>query len=71
MESFCLLKQIQNGQSPKVTKGDELKIVTKSGRTFKGILYDFKEGYLHTVQALGILVIFPLSSLASIHLTKI
>lgn len=69
METFCLLKQLREGKRPKIKKGDELKIVTKSGRTFRGILYDIKEGYLHTVEALGILIIFPISSLASIQLT--
>ena len=69
METFCLLKQLREGQRPKIKKGDELKIVTKSGRTFRGILYDIKEGYLHTVEALGILIIFPISSLSSIQLT--
>jgi hypothetical protein len=69
METFCLLKQLREGKRPKIQKGDELKIVTKSGRTFRGILYDIKEGYLHTVEALGILIIFPISSLSSIQLT--
>jgi hypothetical protein len=69
METFCLLKQLREGKRPKIKKGDELKIVTKSGRTFRGILYDIKEGYLHTVEALGILIIFPISSLSSIQLT--
>ncbi len=69
MENFCLLKELREGKRPKIQKGDELKIVTKSGRTFRGILYDIKEGYLHTVEALGILIIFPISSLSSIQLT--
>ena len=69
MENFCLLKQLREGKRPKIKKGDELKIVTKSGRTFRGILYDIREGYLHTVEALGILIIFPISSLSSIQLT--
>jgi hypothetical protein len=69
MESFCLLKQQKSGECPKIKKGDELKIITKTGKTFKAILFDIKEGYLHTVEALGILVIFPISSLASIQLT--
>lgn len=69
VENFCLLKQLREGKRPKIKKGDELKIVTKSGRTFRGILYDIKEGYLHTVEALGILIIFPISSLSSIQLT--
>lgn len=69
MESFCLLKQVKSGKCPKIKMGDELKIITKTGRTFKAILYDFKEGYLHTIEALGILVIFPISSLTSIQLT--
>jgi hypothetical protein len=69
METFCLLKQLREGKRPKIKKGDELRIVTKSGRTFRGILYDIKEGYLHTVEALGILIIFPISSLSSIQLT--
>jgi hypothetical protein len=69
MESYCLLKQLAEGKRPKIKKGDELKIVTKTGRTFRGILYDIKEGYLHTVEALGILIIFPISSLSSIQLT--
>ena len=69
MEKICLLKELREGKRPKIQKGDELKIVTKSGRTFRGILYDIKEGYLHTVEALGILIIFPISSLSSIQLT--
>jgi hypothetical protein len=69
MGNLCLLKELREGKRPKVKKGDELKIVTKSGRIFRGILYDIKEGYLHTVEALGILIIFPMSSLSSIQLT--
>jgi hypothetical protein len=69
MDTFCLLAQLKEGKKTKIKKGDELKIVTKTGRIFKGILYDIKEGYLHTVEALGILVIFPISSLSSIQLT--
>lgn len=69
MNNVCLLDQFKQGQSLKIRKGDELKIVTKSGRTFKGILFDFKEGYIHTIEMLGILVIFPINSLTSIHLT--
>lgn len=69
METFCLLKQLREGKKPKLKKGDELKLVTKSGRTFRGIIYDIKEGYLHTVEALGIIIIFPIHSLASIQLT--
>jgi hypothetical protein len=69
METICLLKQLNLGKTPPLKKGDELRIVTKTGRTFRGILYDFKEGYIHTIEALGILVIFPISSLISIQLT--
>lgn len=69
MESFCLLKQTREGKKPKIKKGDELEIITKSGRTFRAILYDIKEGYLHTIMALGILIIFPIHSLSSIQLT--
>ena len=69
MESFCLLNQVKIGRCQKIKRGDELKIITKTGKTFKAILFDIKEGYLHTVEALGILVIFPISSLSSIQLT--
>lgn len=69
METYCLLKELESGKCPKIKKGDELKIITKTGRTFRGILYDVKEGYLHTVEALGILIIFPITSLSSIQLT--
>ncbi len=69
MEAYCLLNQLKRGKCPKIKKGDELKIITKTGRTFRGILYDFREGYLHTVEALGILMIFPINSLSSIQLT--
>lgn len=60
METYCLLN---------LKKGDELRIITKTGRKFRGILYDIKEGYLHTVESLGIIIIFPINSLASIQLT--
>lgn len=69
METYCLLNQLKMGINPKFKKGDELKIVTKTGRTFRGILYDIKEGYLHTVESLGILMIFPINSISSIQLT--
>lgn len=69
METFCLLNQLNKGKNTQFKKGDELKIITKTGQTFRGILYDIKEGYLHTVESLGILMIFPINSLTSIQLT--
>lgn len=64
MDSLCL-----KSFRPKLNRGDELKITTKTGQVFKAILFDIKEGYLHTIEALGILIIFPINSLSSIQLT--
>jgi hypothetical protein len=69
METYYLLSQLNMGRNTQLKKGDELKIITKTGQTFRGILYDIKEGYLHTVESLGILMIFPINSLTSIQLT--
>ncbi len=63
MESLCL-----KSFKVKFKRGDELKITTKTGRVFKAILFDLKEGYLHTVEALGILVIFPINSVSKVQL---
>jgi hypothetical protein len=63
MESFCL-----KSYRPKLNRGDELRITTKTGQVFKAILFDIKEGYLHTIEALGILVIFPINSLSTFQL---
>lgn len=57
-----------HGSKRKIQKGDELTIRTKSGRVFNGILFDIKAGYVHTIEALGILVIFPINSISSIQL---
>lgn len=64
MESLCL-----NSFKAKFKRGDELRITTKTGRVFKAILFDIKGGYLHTIEVLGILVIFPIDSLLTIQLT--
>ena len=63
----CLLKELTKNKIVKLKKGDELKIVTKKGKAFEGILFDFKEGYLQTISGLGILILFPISSLTNIY----
>lgn len=64
----CLLKKIENGESVKLDRGSELELITKDGARFKGILCDFREGRLHTVISLGILLTVPLHALNSLHL---
>ena len=63
----CLLEQFCDEGEIILKKGDELKIITKKGRVFEGILFDFKEGYLQTISTLGILIFFPLNSLSNIY----
>lgn len=53
----------------KLEFGNELEIKTKDGGMFKGILFDIREGYLHTVIQMGILAVIPIQAL--LHVTKI
>ena len=64
----CLLKKLENGEAVKLSRGNELELITKEGQKFKGILCDFSEGRLHTVISLGILLTVPLHALSSLHL---
>jgi hypothetical protein len=64
--SHCLLSSLQN-ESEKLKRGAEVKIITKKGVLFKGILFDLKEGYVQTITSLGILVLFPLNSITNIY----
>ena len=69
MDSYVNFQFLSHNSKRKIQKGDELTIKTKSGQVFKGILFDIKAGYVHTIEALGILVIFPINSISSIQFT--
>jgi hypothetical protein len=49
--------------------GTEIKIKTKDGTSFVGILMDIENGYLSAVAALGIILTFPITSI--INITKL
>ena len=49
--------------------GTEIKIKTKDGSSFEGILMEIKNGYLSAVATLGIILTFPVTSI--INITKI
>jgi hypothetical protein len=66
-EKKCHLRELSSKGASKLKIGDELRVITRKGRTFDGILFDFKEGYLQTVSGLGILILFPLSALTNIY----
>ena len=64
--SKCFLNNIENKRE-KLKKGTEVRIITKKGTAYKGIIIDLKEGYVQTITSLGILVLFPLSSITNIY----
>jgi hypothetical protein len=66
-DGICFLEKLKKEGKLSLEKGNEVKVVTKKGVAFEGILFDFKEDYLQTVTALGILILFPLSSLTNIY----
>ena len=49
--------------------GTEIKVVTKDGKQYEGILMDIHRGYLSAVAGLGIILTFPVNSI--INITKI
>lgn len=66
-QKTCCLEKLRMGEVSTVRKGDELEIITKTGRKFKGILFDFKEGYVQTIAQMGILMFFPVHSLMNVY----
>ncbi len=50
----------------KLKIGNEIKIKTKDGKSYVGILMDSHKGYISAVVQLGIILTFPLSSILNI-----
>lgn len=46
--------------------GNEIKIITKDGKSFEGILMECKRGYLSTIMKLGIVLTIPLSLISEV-----
>lgn len=46
--------------------GTEIKVQTKDGKNYEGILMDIHKGYLSAVAGLGIILTFPVSSIINI-----
>jgi len=46
--------------------GNEIKVKTKDGKSYIGILMDCHKGHISTVASLGIILTFPLNSILNI-----
>jgi len=46
--------------------GTEIKVKTKDGKQYEGILMDIHEGYLSAIASLGIILTFPVNSIINI-----
>lgn len=46
--------------------GTEIKIKTRDGKIFEGILMEIKNGYLSAVAKLGIILTFPMTSIVNV-----
>jgi hypothetical protein len=51
---------------PELKIGMEIKIKTRDGDLFEGILMEIKNGYLSAVATLGIILTFPMTSITNI-----
>jgi hypothetical protein len=47
--------------------GSEIKVFTKDGNAYEGILMDYQNGYISTVGNLGIILTFPIHSIDGIN----
>lgn len=52
--------------SKKLKIGSEIKVFTKDGKSYEGILMDCHKGYLSTIASLGIILTFPLNSILNV-----
>jgi hypothetical protein len=50
----------------KIEYGNEIKVTTKDGKSYEGILMDCHRGYLSTVAGLGIILTFPMHSILNV-----
>ncbi len=50
----------------KLNIGSEIKIFTKDGKSYEGILMDCHKGYLSTIAGLGIILTFPMDSILNV-----
>jgi len=50
----------------KLKIGNEVKVFTKDGKAYEGILMDCHKGYLSTLAGLGIILTFPMNSILNI-----
>lgn len=46
--------------------GNEIKVVTKDGKSYEGIFMECQKGYLSALAGLGIILTFPLNSVLNI-----
>ena len=46
--------------------GNEIKIYTKDGKSYRGILMDYHKGYLSTIISLGIILTIPINAIINI-----
>ena len=53
----------------KLKVGAEIKVLTKDGKSYEGILMDFHKGYLSTIASMGVILTFPASSI--LNITKV
>lgn len=52
--------------SQKFKLGSEIKIYTKDGKSYEGILMDCHKGYMSTIAGLGVILTFPLDSISNV-----
>ncbi|MBL7665295.1 MAG: hypothetical protein JNM93_09185 [Bacteriovoracaceae bacterium] len=46
--------------------GNEIKILTKDGQSYEGILMDCHRGHLSAIAKLGVILTFPLGSILDV-----
>lgn len=50
----------------KLNIGSEIKVFTKDGKSYEGILMNCQKGYLSTIAGLGIILTFPKDSILNV-----
>jgi len=50
----------------KLAIGNEIKIFTKDGKSYQGILMENYKGYISTIAGLGVILTFPVSSIINV-----
>jgi hypothetical protein len=52
--------------SKKLNIGSEIKVFTKDGKSYEGILVNHQKGYLSTIMSLGVILTIPIDSIINV-----